>query len=103
MRALNCIELAGQEKWSETLQYIEVDDPIPGDNEILINLKAASVNFPDVLMVQGLYQFQPPMPFIPGAEAAGVVEKVGSGVTDLRGCGVGDSRNHPSHQRSQGA
>ena len=51
MKALNCIELAGQEKWSETLQYIEVDDPIPGDNEILISLKAASVNFPDVLMV----------------------------------------------------
>ena len=83
MKALNCIELAGQEKWSETLQYIEVDDPIPGNNEILIGLKAASVNFPDVLMVQGLYQFQPPMPFIPGAEAAGVVEKVGSGVTDF--------------------
>jgi len=83
MKALNCIELAGQEKWSETLQYIEVDDPIPGDNEILISLKAASVNFPDVLMVQGLYQFQPPMPFIPGAEAAGVVEKVGSGVTEF--------------------
>ena len=83
MKALNCIELAGQEKWSETLQYIEVDDPIPGDNEILISLKAASVNFPDVLMVQGLYQFQPPMPFIPGAEAAGVVKKVGSGVSDF--------------------
>ena len=83
MKALNCIELAGQEKWSETLQYIEVDDPIPGNNEILIGLKAASVNFPDVLMVQGLYQFQPPLPFIPGAEAAGVVEKVGSGVTDF--------------------
>ena len=83
MKALNCIELAGQEKWSETLQYIEVDDPIPGNNEILIGLKAASVNFPDVLMVQGLYQFQPPMPFIPGAEAAGVVEKVGSGVTEF--------------------
>ena len=83
MKALNCIELADQEKWSETLQYIEVNDPIPGDNEILISLKAASVNFPDVLMVQGLYQFQPPMPFIPGAEAAGVVEKVGSGVTEF--------------------
>ncbi len=83
MKALNCIELAGQEKWSETLQYIEVDDPIPGDNEILISLKAASVNFPDVLMVQGLYQFQPSMPFIPGAEASGVVEKVGSGVADF--------------------
>ena len=50
MKALNCIELASQEKWAETLQYIEVDDPIPGNNEILIGLKAASVNFPDVLL-----------------------------------------------------
>ena len=48
------------------------------------SVKAASVNFPDVLMIQGLYQFQPPLPFTPGGEAAGIVEKVGEGVESLK-------------------
>ena len=67
MKALQCVELAGPEK----LIFGEVDDLAPGAGEVLVHVKAASVNFPDVLMIQGLYQFQPPMPFIPGAECSG--------------------------------
>ena len=63
---LQCVELAGPEK----LIFTEVDDPKPGNGEVLVEIKAASVNFPDVLMIQG-YMFQPPMPFIPGAGAQG--------------------------------
>ena len=65
MKALQCVELAGPEK----LIFTEVDDPKPGNGEVLVEIKAASVNFPDVLMIQGLYQFQPPMPFIPERSA----------------------------------
>ena len=61
MKALQCIELAGPEK----LLFGDVDDPELGNGQVLVEIKAASVNFPDVLMIQGLYQFQPPMPFIP--------------------------------------
>ena len=83
MKALQCVELAGPEK----LIFTEVNDPKPGAGEVLIEVKAASVNFPDVLMIQGLYQFQPPMPFIPGAECSGVVAEIGEGVDS---CGLGD-------------
>jgi len=83
MKALQCVELAGPEK----LIFTEVDDPKPGAGEVLIEVKAASVNFPDVLMIQGLYQFQPPMPFIPGAECSGVVAEIGEGVDS---CSIGD-------------
>ena len=83
MKALQCVELAGPEK----LIFTEVDDPKPGAGEVLIEVKAASVNFPDVLMIQGLYQFQPPMPFIPGAECSGVVDEIGEGVDS---CSIGD-------------
>ena len=58
MKALQCIELAGPEK----LLFGDVDDPELGNGQVLVQIKAASVNFPDVLMIQGLYQFQPPMP-----------------------------------------
>ena len=50
MKALQCIELAGPEK----LVLCEIDDPKPGNGEVLIEIKAASVNFPDVLMIQGI-------------------------------------------------
>ena len=74
MKALRCNELGGPEKLS-----IE-DIPVPelNTNEVLVGIKSASVNFPDVLMIQGLYQYQPPLPFTPGAEAAGIVEAIGS-------------------------
>jgi NADPH2:quinone reductase len=55
--------------------------PELGEHEVLIRVKAAGLNFPDVLIIQGKYQFQPEMPFVPGGECAGVVEAVGSGVT----------------------
>ncbi|NCW59512.1 MAG: NADPH:quinone oxidoreductase family protein, partial [Proteobacteria bacterium] len=83
MKALQCIELGGPEK----LIVTEVDDPIIADEHLIIDVKSASVNFPDVLMIQGLYQFQPPMPFIPGGESAGIVSEVGAGV---EGFSVGD-------------
>ena len=83
MKALQCVELAGPEK----LIVSDIEDPKPGNGEVLIEIKAASVNFPDVLMIQGLYQVQPPMPFIPGAECSGVIAEIGEGVDS---CNVGD-------------
>ena len=68
MKALQCVELAGPEK----LVFGDVEDLKPKSGEVLVHVKAASVNFPDVLMIQGLYQFQPPMPFVPGAECSGI-------------------------------
>jgi NADPH:quinone reductase len=59
----------------------EVPSPIPGPGEVVIAVKAAGVNFPDVLIVQNKYQVKPPLPFSPGSEVAGVVKAVGPGVT----------------------
>ena len=55
----------------------EVASPVPKKNEIVLEVQAAGVNFPDTLIIEGKYQFQPPLPFSPGAEAAGVVAAVG--------------------------
>lgn len=63
-------------------------DPVPGEGQVLIEVKAASVNFPDALIVQGRYQVRPELPFAPGAEAAGVVRALGPGV---QGFSVGDA------------
>ena len=69
------------------------DWPSPelGDNDVLIRVKAAGLNFPDVLIIQGKYQFQPELPFIPGGECAGVVEAVGAKVTQWK---IGDEVIH---------
>ncbi len=75
MKALQCVELGGPEK----LVVNDVADPEIAEDHIIIEVKSASVNFPDVLMIQGLYQFQPPLPFIPGGESAGVVIEIGDG------------------------
>ena len=83
MKALQCVELAGPEK----LLFGDVEDPKIRNGQVLVEIKAASVNFPDVLMIQGLYQFQPPMPFIPGAECSGVIAEIGE---DVNSCKVGD-------------
>lgn len=64
----------------ESLVVQEVDTPIPGPGEVLIEVHAAGVNYPDTLIVQGKYQAQPPLPFSPGSEVAGIVKHVGSGV-----------------------
>src|SRR5690349_19851767 len=77
MRAVRCHELVGP----EGLRVDEVPDPEPGAGEIRIDVRAAGVNFPDVLITQGKYQFKPPPPFVPGGEIAGVVRAVGPGVT----------------------
>ncbi|HEV2603907.1 MAG TPA: NADPH:quinone oxidoreductase family protein [Microvirga sp.] len=64
----------------ENLHVGELPDPTPGAGEVLIEVRAAGVNFPDVLIVQGKYQFKPEPPFAPGGEVAGVVRAVGPGV-----------------------
>ena len=83
MKALQCVELGGPDK----LVINDVADPEIAEDHIIIEVKSASVNFPDVLMIQGLYQFQPPLPFIPGGESAGVVIEIGDGV---EGFNIGD-------------
>ena len=83
MKALQCVELGTPDK----LQVNEIPDPEVLPGHVLIDNKAASVNFPDVLMIQGLYQFQPELPFSPGGESAGIVSSVGEGVENIA---VGD-------------
>lgn len=83
MRAVRCHELTGP----AALRVDEVDDPKPGPGQIVIDVRAAGINFPDILITQGKYQFKPALPFSPGGEAAGVVSAIGSGVTSLA---VGD-------------
>lgn len=68
----------------DTLAYEEVAAPVPGAGEVLVRTEAAGVNFPDGLLVQGLYQMKPEAPFTPGMEVAGVVEAVGAGVMELK-------------------
>jgi NADPH2:quinone reductase len=64
----------------EDLQLSQLQDPQPGPGEVVIDVFAAGVNFPDLLLVRGLYQFKPQPPFAPGGEAAGVVAALGAGV-----------------------
>jgi NADPH2:quinone reductase len=83
MRAILCQKYGPP----QDLIIADVPEPTPGPGEILIDVHAAGVNFPDVLLVQGLYQIKPPVPFSPGVEVAGTVAALGEGVTHLR---VGD-------------
>lgn len=71
----------------ENLSLEEVDDPKPGAGEVLIETHASGLNFPDVLQIQGKYQFQPPFPFTPGAEVAGIIRETGPEVDKVS---VGD-------------
>jgi len=68
----------------EALNWKEFPTPQPRAGEVLIAIKAASLNFPDLLIVQNKYQFKPGLPFVPGSEYAGVVEAVGDGVHHLK-------------------
>jgi NADPH2:quinone reductase len=68
----------------ESLVVEDIPSPTPGPGEVVISVRAASVNFPDVLIIQNRYQFKPPLPFSPGSEAAGVVKDVGEGVTNVK-------------------
>ncbi|SPB16984.1 NADPH:quinone oxidoreductase [Caballeronia novacaledonica] len=79
MRAVRC----NQHGLPDTLSVETLPDLHPDAGEVVIDVKAASVNFPDVLVIQNKYQFKPPLPFTPGAEFAGIVREVGAGVTRL--------------------
>src|SRR5690606_10952453 len=68
----------------ETLVVEEVPDPVPGPGQVLIDVKAAGVNFPDTLIIEKKYQFVPELPFSPGGEVAGIVEAAGEGVTAFK-------------------
>jgi len=68
----------------ENLVFEEVDEPTPKSGEVLIDVYAAGLNFPDTLQIQGKYQFQPPFPFIPGSEVGGIVSEIGDGVTCVK-------------------
>ena len=70
-----------------SLNYQDVKVPDPKEDEVLISVKACSVNFPDTLIIQGKYQFRPQFPFSPGSDVAGIVEKVGENVKHLK---IGD-------------
>ena len=69
---------------ADTLVLEEIASPMPAKNEILIDVHAAAVNFPDTLIIEGKYQFKPPFPFSPGGEAAGIVAAVGEKVSHLK-------------------
>ena len=84
MKALVCKELGLADKLELVDDWA---DPELGDHDVLIEVKAAGLNFPDVLIIQGKYQIQPELPFIPGAECSGVVTAVGANVTRYK---VGD-------------
>src|SRR5947207_10469549 len=68
----------------ETLVVEELPSPRAGPGEAVVSVKAASLNFPDVLIIQNKYQFKPPLPFSPGSELAGIVKAVGDGVTRVK-------------------
>ena len=84
MRAVVCRELTGV----GGLEYVsDWPEPQAGPGEVVVEVKAAALNFPDLLMIQGLYQERPPLPFVVGTEMSGVVTAVGEGVSHLS---VGD-------------
>jgi NADPH:quinone reductase len=68
----------------ETLVLADIPEPAAGPGEVRIAVHACGVNFPDLLIIQDLYQYKPPRPFIPGSEVAGVVEAIGEGVDKVR-------------------
>lgn len=68
----------------DALNWQELPTPQPQAGQVLVEIKAASLNFPDLLIVQNKYQIKPPLPFVPGSEYAGVVQAVGAGVTHLQ-------------------
>ena len=76
MKALLSLEPGGP----ETLRLTDLAEPSPGPGELLVRVRAAAVNYPDVLIIEDKYQFKPPRPFAPGGEIAGEVEAVGEEV-----------------------
>ncbi|WP_118178889.1 NADPH:quinone oxidoreductase family protein [Paraburkholderia phosphatilytica] len=80
MRAIRCHQYGPP----ESLALDDLPDLHTEPGHVVIDVKAAAVNFPDVLIIQNRYQMKPPLPFTPGAEVAGVVREVGAGVTQFR-------------------
>jgi NADPH:quinone reductase len=80
MKAVVCKE------WGmpDTLVIEDLPDPLPGPGQVALDVRAAGVNFPDVLIIQGKYQFKPELPFTPGNELSGVVRAVGEGVSAFK-------------------
>ncbi|XHS78246.1 NADPH:quinone oxidoreductase family protein [Burkholderiaceae bacterium UC74_6] len=76
MKAWICQETSGP----EALQWADVPAPEPKPGEVRVRIRAASLNFPDLLMVQGKYQMKPPLPFVPGCEFAGHIDALGEGI-----------------------
>lgn len=83
MRAL-LVETLGP---PEVHRIAELPDPLPAAGEVVVDVRAAALNFPDLLIMKGLYQVRPDLPFVPGAEGAGVVSALGPGVD---GFAIGD-------------
>lgn len=83
MKAILCAQYCGP----DDLVLAEIDEPVAAAGEVVIAIKAAALNFFDILMIQGKYQVKPPFPFSPAAEVAGFIDSVGDGVTGLN---VGD-------------
>src|SRR3546814_2187326 len=91
MRAVMCKAFGA----INTLSVENTPSPTPKRGEVLVSVKAAAINFPDALVVQGLYQVKPSLPFSPGMELAGIVTEVGAGVD-----GWARSEEHTSELQS---
>src|SRR3954464_5695089 len=78
MRAVQIVELTGPET---ALRVVDLPAPQPGAGQVLIEVRAAGVAFPEVLQTRGMYQLKPPVPFVPGSEVAGVVAAADEGAT----------------------
>src|SRR3977135_4395236 len=76
MKAIRAHEWCGP----RDLVIDEIDQPRPGDGQVLVRVNVAGLNFPDILIISGKYQFKPALPFSPGFEIAGTVERVGAKV-----------------------
>jgi NADPH:quinone reductase len=79
MKAILCTRYGGP----DDLEFKDLPDPVPGTGEVVVAVKSAALNFFDTLIIAGKYQVKPPFPFSPASEFAGVVERVGAGVTGL--------------------
>ena len=95
MKAIVCNEFAPLEK----LAFTDFPDPVAGADEVVVDVKAAGVNYPDALIVQGKYQDKPALPFVPGLEFAGVVSSLGDNVSgiDIGARVIGFSPNYGAH------
>lgn len=80
MKAIVCPEYGPL----SNLEFRELPDPEPGPDEVVVRAEAIGVNFPDGLLVQGLYQMKPETPFVPGMEAGGIVEAAGGNVSHVK-------------------